>query len=94
MAILPRVERLCEVELLALLDGGQSAVANVGNELGDVRVLGVQMCALVGAGQKRAAPVARGHDGIAAGTHHNEARQVFVLCAEPVIHPRAKARSR
>ena len=52
---------------------------------------GVDVRALIDAGQEGRLPVLRLGDRVAAGAEHDEARQVLVLGAEPVEEPRAEA---
>ena len=68
-----------------------AVIADVLDQLLHVGMLRVDVGALVGAGQEGRVPVLRRHDGIAAGTHRDEAGKVLVLAAQAVRHPGAHA---
>src|SRR5437762_11166299 len=81
------VELVQEVELPALLLKRSVVVADVFDELLELRVLRVDERSLIHAGQESGTPVLGFLDGITARTHREESRQVQVLRAEPERHP-------
>ena len=87
----PAIERLNEIELPALCRERQPTIFYMLDEFIDRRVLGVDMRALVNAGEKTGLPVLRFLNRVTAGTHDDETRQILVLAAEPVRDPRAHA---
>ncbi len=85
------VELINEVELAALLLGGDVAVADVLNHLLHVGRGGVDRGALEGAGEEGGAVVGDAADGEAAVAQGDEAGEILILGAETVNEPRAKA---
>ena len=84
--------QLAEQTQLPLLHlSGRVRAADILDELVDLRVLRVDERPLIHAGQEAVLPVLRVLDGVAAGTHRDEAGQVLVLRAEAVEQPRAEA---
>ena len=73
------VEKLEEVQLFALRVHGEVRIPHVGDELFDVAMLGIDVDALVDAGEKGRLPVggARGRDAI--GAEGDEAGQILVF---------------
>ena len=68
-----------------------AVVADVGDQLLDVGLPGVEVRPLVDARQKRRLPVLGFGDRVAARAHDEEAGQVLVLRAQAVKDPRAQA---
>jgi hypothetical protein len=62
-------------------------VFDVLDQLLDLRVLRVDVSALVNARQKSALPVLRFLDRVTAGAHRNEPGQVLIFSAQPVRNP-------
>ncbi len=90
----PAIHLLDQIELAALLLGGNGAVADVGDQLVDLRELRVDIGSLVTAGQKGRLPVFGILDRVAARAEHDERRQVLIFSPQPVGEPRADARPR
>ena len=67
---------------------------NVGNELVDVLMFGVNIRALQRSWQKTGLPILVVFDGQAAGAHRDESRQILILRPQSVEHPRAETRTR
>jgi len=78
-----------QVELLALGGAGEAEVTDVLDEFIDGAFRGVDVVALVDAGEEAALPVLRLLNREAAGAEGHEARQVLVLRAESIGDPRA-----
>ena len=85
------VEPFEQVELLALLRQRDAIVANVLDQLLDLRVLRVDVRAFVDAGQESGLPVLRLLNRVAVRAHRDERRQVLVFAAQAVAEPGAEA---
>ena len=81
------IELIEQVELAALLGPGNPLVRDVLDQLLDALVLGVDVGALVGAWQEAGLPVLGFLDGIAPGTHRDEAGEVLICRYQPVGDP-------
>ena len=66
-------------------------VGDVGNQLANIGLLGVDVSALVRPGQKGTPPVAGFEDGVPSRAKHEKAGQVLVLRAQPVGQPGTEA---
>src|SRR5687768_15634520 len=75
----PLIQLRKQIELLPLLPRTRTGVADVFDEPVELRVLCVDVCSLIRAGQKAGLPVLCLLDRIAAGAHSDEARQVLIL---------------
>ena len=87
------VELLKQIELSTLLGPTDSRVADILDQLLNLRGLRVDVSSLKDARQKSGLPVLRLLNRIAAGTHRDESRQVLILCPQSPGQPRADARS-
>ncbi len=81
------VEPLEQVELATLVGAGGEGVSDIFDQLVEVGVAGVDVGALVDAGEEPGLPVLRFLDRVAARAHGNEAGQVLILGAETVGEP-------
>ena len=87
------VHFLDQVQLPALLRRGDAAVADVGDQLVDLRELRVDVGPLKAAGQKGRLPVFGVLDRVTARAEDDERRQILVLGSQSVGEPRADARA-
>ncbi len=87
------VEGVEEVELGALFLGGEVLVADMFDELFELGMFGIDVGALVDAGEEAALPVLGFLDGVTAGAHGDEAGEVLVFGAEAVGDPGSEAGS-
>src|SRR5579859_3436400 len=81
------VELLQKIELPPLFRQRNVIVFDVLDQLLDLRVLGIDVSSLINSRQKTRLPVLRFLDGIAAGAHRDESRQVLVVRTQAVGDP-------
>lgn len=90
--VLP-IHLLDQVDLGSLEVTGHALVAYVGNQFADLRVLGVDVSALVGTGKKGGSPVLGFDDGNPSRAQGDEAGEVFVFRTETVVDPASHTRA-
>ena len=87
----PAVHPLHQVQLPSLLRSRPPRIADVGNQLVDLRMLRVDIRPLKHPGQKRRLPILGVLDRVAPGTHRHEARKILILGPQPIGDPRPHA---
>ena len=85
------VQFLQQIELPPLLAPSDLIVADVLDQLFDLRVLGVDVRPLEDTGQERRSPVLRPRDRQAVRTHRDKAGEVLVLGPQSIRDPRTEA---
>ena len=90
-ALMLDIERAQKIKLLALLRGRDAGVADVLDELFDLRVFRVDVGALIDAGEKAGLPVLRLLNRVTSGAHRDKTGHVLIQAAESIRDPRTKA---